>query len=133
MFLSQEHCNGLHTTTKGEAPLGKYQNGNEAKRYFPNSYASIIGMVLYLVSKTRPDTSFTIHKCSWFTHTTKSSHEIDVKITCMYLQGTKYKFLVFNTSNKMMVNCYVDAYYVVLWVHDNPQDLSMIIVGLYLR
>ena len=37
-----EHCNGLPTPTKVEANLGTYANGSEAKRDWPNSYASVI-------------------------------------------------------------------------------------------
>ena len=43
-----EHYNGLPTPTKVEAPLGKDVNGSEAKRDWTNSYASVIGMMLYL-------------------------------------------------------------------------------------
>ena len=50
-----EHSNGLPTPTKVEAPLVTYVNGSEAKRDWPNSYASVIGMMLYLASNTRPD------------------------------------------------------------------------------
>ena len=53
-----EHCNGLPTPTKVEATIGPDVNGSEDKRDFPNSYASVIGMVLYLVSNTIPDISF---------------------------------------------------------------------------
>ena len=49
------NCNGLPTPTKVEAPLGTDANGSEAKRDWPNSYASVIGMMLYLASNTRPD------------------------------------------------------------------------------
>ena len=40
-----EHCNGLPTPTKVEEPLGIDVNGSEAKRYLPNSYASVIWLV----------------------------------------------------------------------------------------
>ena len=29
---------------------------------------------------------------------------------------------MFNPPKKMVVDCYVDAYFVVLWGHENPQD-----------
>ena len=49
-----EHSNGLPTTTKVEAPLGTDVNGSEDKGDWPNSYDSVIGMMLYLASNTRP-------------------------------------------------------------------------------
>ena len=56
-----EHSNGLPTPIKVEAPLGTDINGFEAKRDWPNSYASVIGMMVYLESNTRPDISFAVH------------------------------------------------------------------------
>ena len=88
-----EDCNGLPTPTKVEAPLGTDVNVSEAKRDWPNSYASVIGMMLYLAPNTRPDISFAFHQCTWFTHNTKVSHETSVKRICRYLQGTKYNGL----------------------------------------
>ena len=84
-----EDCNGLPTPTKVEAPLVTDINSSEDKRDCPNSYASVIGMMLYLASNTRPDISFAVHQCAWFTHNTKVSHDTDVKRICRYLQGTK--------------------------------------------
>ena len=84
-----EDCNRLPTPTKVEAPLGTYVNGSEAKIYWPNAYASVIGMMLYLASNTRPDISLAVHQCYRFTHNTKVSHETAVKRICRYIQGTK--------------------------------------------
>ena len=80
-----EHCNGLPTPTKVEAPLGTDKNGFKAKRDWPNSYASVIGMKLYLASNTRPDISFAFHQCARFTHNTKVSHETAVNRICWNL------------------------------------------------
>ena len=66
-----EHCNGLPTTTKVEEHLGTDVNGSKAKIDWTNSYASIIELILYLSSNTRPDISFNAHQCAWFTHNTK--------------------------------------------------------------
>ena len=68
-----EHCNGLPTHNKIDAPLGTDVNGSEDKRDWPNSYASVIGMMLYMASDTRPDISFDFHQCARFTHNTKAS------------------------------------------------------------
>ena len=104
-----EHCNGLPTPTKVEAPPGTDVNGYEVNRYWPNSYASVIGMILYLASNARPDISFAVHQCARFTHNTKVSHETDVKRIHRYLQGTNENGLLFNPSKKLVVDCYADA------------------------
>ena len=117
-----EHSNVLLAPTKVEAPLGTEVNGSEDKRYWPNSYASVIGMMLYLASNTRPYISFDVHKCARFTHNTKVSHETAVKRICRYLQGTKKNGLVFNPSKKLVMDCYADAYFAGLWGHEDPQD-----------
>ena len=56
-----EHWNGLPTPTKVDSPLGTDANGSEANIYCSNSYASVIGMMLYLESNTIPDISFAVH------------------------------------------------------------------------
>ena len=43
-----EHCNGFPTTTKVEATLRIDTNVYEDKIYFTDSYAYVIGMMLYL-------------------------------------------------------------------------------------
>ena len=67
-----EHCNGFPTPTKVAAPLGTDTNGSEAKRDWPNSYDSVIGMTLYLASNTIPDISFAVKQSARFTHNTKA-------------------------------------------------------------
>ena len=80
-----------------------------------------MGMMLYMASNTRPDISFAVHHCAWFTHNTKESHKTAVKRICRYLQGTKDNSLVFNPSKKLVVDCYADADFAGLWGHKNPQ------------
>ena len=113
---------GLPTPTKVDVPLGKDANGSEAKRDCPNSHASVIGMMLYLVSNKRPYISFAVHQCARFIHNTEVSHETDVKRICWYLKGTKDNGLVFNPSKKLVVGFYAGADFSGLWGHENPQD-----------
>ena len=117
-----DHCNGLPTPTKVEAPLGTDTNGSEAKIYWSNSYASVIGMMFYLASNIRPDISFAVHQCARFTHNIKASHKTVVNRICWYLQGTKYNGPFFNPSKKLVVDYYADADFAGLWGHKNPQD-----------
>ena len=88
----------------------------------PNSYYSVIGMMLYLVSNTISDISFDVHQCFWFTHNTKASHETAMKRICRYLQRNKDNGLVFNLPKKLVAGCYSDACFAVLWENENTQD-----------
>ena len=45
-----------------------------------------------------------------------------MKSICRYIQGIKDNVLVFNPSNKLMVDCYSDADFAGLWIHEYPQD-----------
>ena len=101
---SMEHCNGLPTPTKVEATLGTDTNGSEAKRDWTNSYPSVIGMMLYLASNTRPDISFAFHQCVQFTHNTKVLHETAMKRICRYLKVIKDNGIVFSPSKKLVVD-----------------------------
>ena len=77
-------------------------------------------MMLYLASNTISDISFSVHQCAQFTHTNKVSHETAVKRIYRYLQGTKDNGIVFIPSKKLVVDCYADADFSVLWGHEDP-------------
>ena len=78
--------------------------------------------MLYLASKTRTFLSFAVNHCARFTQNTKSSHETVTKRICQYLQGTKDKGMVFNTSRKMALDFYFDAYFTEPWGYGYPQN-----------
>ena len=61
-----DHCDFFPIPTRFEAHLGGYYNGPEAKVDWTNSYSSVVGMISYLVSNTRPDISFVVHQCAQF-------------------------------------------------------------------
>ena len=86
------------------------------------SYPSVIGMLLYLSSNSRPDIQFAVHQCARFTHNPKKSHAEAVKRICRYLQGTKHKGLEFTLTKQMELDCYVDADFAGLWNYESDQD-----------
>ena len=92
------HCNGFPTHTMVRKNIGKDDNSPKSKRYCTNSYASIIGMMLYFESNKRPYIYFNFHQCEWFTQNIKASHETKFKRIFWYLKGTKEKGLVFQRS-----------------------------------
>jgi hypothetical protein len=54
-------------------------------------YASVVGMLMYLASNTRPDISYAVHQAARYSHGTRNSHAIAVKMILRYLKGTKDK------------------------------------------
>ena len=68
-------------------------------------------MLLYLVSNKTPEISFGVHLCAWCTHNNKSSNDMSMKRIYQYLQVIDGKDQVLNSSKKMVVDCYVDAYF----------------------
>ena len=66
-------CNFKMTLTKVITPLGTDVNGQPPKQDW--DYASVVGILFFLVSHSRPDISFAVHRCARFTHCTKASHE----------------------------------------------------------
>ena len=47
---------------------------------------------------------------------------MDVKSICRYIQGNNDNDLVFDSSNKMVVDFYADANFEGLWVNENAQE-----------
>ena len=107
-------------------------NVTEANRDWHNSYASVIVTILYVSSDTRPYIYFSVHQCAKFIHKTKESHETDMQIICQYIQGTKYKCLLFNPYKKTVV------IFMLVWILRDCgemkilKSLFVLILGLYL-
>ena len=114
-----EDANQKHTPAEA-SPLGTNSEGESMEREW--IYPSIIGMLLYLSSNSRPDIQFAVHQCARFSHNPKESHSNAVKRIIRYLIGTKDKGLTFTPDTEMKLNCYVDADFAGLWRYENDQD-----------
>jgi len=66
-------------------PLGKDEDGPDRQESW--SYASVVGMMMYLSVNSRPDIAFAVHQCAQFTHCPKHSHEVALKQIARYLKG----------------------------------------------
>ena len=73
------------------------------------SYRSIVGMLLYLSTNTRPDISFTVSQVARFSHNPKKSHATAVKTIVRYLNRTSDKGMIIKPSGNLAMDCYVDA------------------------
>ena len=61
-----EHFIRFPSNKKVEQSLVTDENVPEDKIYRINSYAYVIGIVLYMESNTRPGISFVVHQCNRF-------------------------------------------------------------------
>lgn len=114
-------CNAKPTPCSGDGkPLGSDKFGAPAQEEW--SYASLVGMMLYLASNSRPDIAFAVHQCARFTHSPKASHEAAILRICRYLKGTQNDGLVFRPAKDLKVDCHVDADFAGLFGVEDAQD-----------
>jgi hypothetical protein len=73
------------------------------------SYPSIMGMLLYLSTNTRPDIAFAVSQIERFNHNPKKSHASAVKMIVRYLSKTWDKGTIVRPTNDLLIDCYVDA------------------------
>jgi hypothetical protein len=112
-------CN-TKATPCNQVPLGTDPDGAPIIGNF--DYASVVGMLMYLSSNTRPDIQYAVHQCARFTHFPKRSHEDAILRICRYLQGSKDKGMRFKPDDKLKIDCYVDADFAGLYNVENHQD-----------
>ena len=112
-------CNSSEVPA-AEKTLGKDPDGEAHEEHW--SYASVVGMLLYLAGNSRPDICFAVHQCARFTHAPKKSHTAAIKRIVRYLKGTRNRGLVMQPSGAFNVDCYVDADFCGLWGSEDPED-----------
>jgi hypothetical protein len=86
------------------------------------SYPSVIGMLLYLSTNTRPDIAFAVSQAARFTHDPKQSHASAVKTIIRYLKKTlENGTIVTKPKTKLTLDCFTDADFAGLYRHE-PDD-----------
>ena len=98
-------------------PLGKHEEGPGRKEHW--SYASVIGMMIYLSSNSRPDIAFAVHQCARFTHCANNQHEIAIKRIGRYLKATREQGLIMKPNEDLRLDLYADADFAGLWAIEN--------------
>ena len=73
------------------------------------NYASIVGMLLYLTTNTRPDIAFGVSQVARFTSAPKQSHAKAVKSILRYLKGTVDKGMIIRPTTNLNIEAFVDA------------------------
>jgi hypothetical protein len=103
--------------------LPKDVNGDEPNGTF--SYPSVIGMMLYLSSNSRPDITFAVSQCARFSQAPRRSHEEALQRIGRYLKGTRDKGLILHPAKDdetFSIDVYVDADFAGGWGYEDPHD-----------
>jgi len=115
-----EDCNPNWTPTK-LTPLGADADG-ENYDHSEWKYSSIVGMLLYLSTNTRPDLTFAVSQVSRYNQKPKVSHATAVKTIIRYLKRTADMGTIVKLSGKLDLVCYVDSDYSGLFGHEDPRN-----------
>jgi hypothetical protein len=99
-------CNSNKTPATREC-LGSDPDGKPMEETW--NYRSIVGMLLYLSTNSRPDIAFAVSQVARFSHDPKQSHASAVKTIIRYLSGTKTKGTIYQRPEHLTLDCYVDA------------------------
>jgi hypothetical protein len=111
--------NPNHTPTQQEA-IGKDINGPTMTDTW--AYRSIVGMLLYLTTNTRPDIAYAVSQVARFSNNPKQSHAVAVKTIVRYLVGTRTKGTVVTPTGKLDINLFVDADFAGLFKKEEESD-----------
>ena len=119
-----EECSIVSTPAEIK-DLGKNEKGDPHIDKW--SYASVLGMLMYLASNSWLDIVFAVHHCARFTHCTHQSHKKEIKRIVQYLQETKEEGFNIRLNEKLQLDLYAYVDFAGLW------NVEQSIVPIYTR
>eukprot|EP01083_Nonionella_stella_P274358 931200_1 len=114
-----QECNPNRVPSSREA-LGMNPDGEPMTDTW--NYRSVVGMLLYLTTNTRPDIAFAVSQAARFSHNPKASHASAVKTIIRYLAGSKTKGINYKRPKKLTLDCFVDADFAGLYGRDPDNE-----------
>jgi hypothetical protein len=109
-------------TPASQLPLGKDEDGDSMSESW--MYASVIGMLLYLSTNTRPDISFAVSQVGRFCSNPKQSHATAVKTIVRYLAGTADKGMILAPRGDLKLELFCDADFAGLYTRDPERSVD---------
>ena len=88
-------CNNANNPTT-LTPLDTDVDGDSFNESW--DYATVVGMLVHLLTNSRPSIAYGVNQCARFTHNPKGSHSIGVQYILRYLRGKKDKSMNLNSS-----------------------------------
>jgi hypothetical protein len=116
MAAKMEDANPNWTPASSTAALGSDPDG-QLYDHEPWKYSSIVGMLIYLCTNTRPDISFSVSQVSRYSKKPRQSHATAVKTVIRYLKRTSDKGMYIHFTGKLDLLDYVDADFAGLFGH----------------
>ena len=108
-------------TPATQAALGADENG-ELYDNDPWKYSSIVGMLIYLATNTRPDISYAVSQVARFSKSPRKSHATAVKTIVRYLKRTADKGMIVRFTIKLELVTYVDADHAGIFGREDPRN-----------
>jgi hypothetical protein len=94
-------------TPASTTPLGLDPDGEPMNESW--NYRSVVGMLLYLTTNTRPDLGFCVSQIARFIHGPKKSHATAVKTIIRYLHRTADKGMIVKPTGKLNLENYCNC------------------------
>ena len=116
-----QDCKANRTPAVKEA-LGKDPDGVPFSG--PWNYRSVVGMLLYLSTNSRPDITYAVSQVCRFTHDPKESHATAVKTIIRYLKGTKAMGTIIKPTGSLDLAAYCDADFAGLYGREPDEELE---------
>ena len=88
------------------------------------NYSSIVGMLLYLSTNTRPDISFAVSQVGRFCSNPKKSHSTAIKTIVRYLAGTIDKGMILKPQGNLKLEMFCDADFAGLYKRDPDRSVD---------
>ena len=110
----------LKSTPAEKTPLGKDKKGQQRLEKW--NYRSVVGMLMYLATNSRPDIAFAVNQCCRFANDPRRSHEKAVKRIGRYLKGTRGSGMIIKPDPNLGLDLYADADFAGLFSVEDPED-----------
>ena len=111
-----------NSTPASQLALGRDDHGEPMSEKW--SYPSVIGMLLYLSTNTRPDISFAVSQAARFSANPKQSHATAVKTIVRYLHGTADKGMILKPRGDLKLELFCDADFAGLYKREPDRSLD---------
>jgi hypothetical protein len=93
------------------------------------SYPSIVGMLLYQYTNTRPHICLPVSQAARFDHSTKQSHATAFKMIVRYLHCTSDKGMIVRPTGNLQIDCLAYVDFGGMYRHEPDSNPTNVVVG----